>query len=258
MISEYDNYKPSETNADIDNAGVKAVITIAIIATAFVTSLLFARLCQYCRRKNLLPDDDESDISEHTRHVITSRLAVLQFKKSEMRKERRLAALRAFRKWLSKIRKKKKPTVDWENPENDSPTLECAKENGGFVHGTSDAVIVGDGSATPRMTRLPVFDKQPAKAEVHRTVLPQIVPNETSPAPRGRPISSKARVLPTKTVTTAEINTKSKPVGKTVQFNTASPNTTASSKPDVTSHTNGSVTKVVVNGDVQVSADTVT
>ncbi|WAR11556.1 hypothetical protein MAR_025736 [Mya arenaria] len=225
--SDSDNYESS--TSDLDNAGVKAVITLGIIIIAIGFSFLIAKVCKLCR-KNIVPEDDDSDVSENTRHVLNARLSVLKYKRREMSREKRAKALSFINRWISHVQNMKRRRGEKKVIGNgiklgDSANLEIkvAIENADAGKGIEDIVVKdGDTILTPRMARLPVFAKSTGDHvkthELPKPVHGQRVSQSSSPVPRGRPVSSKSRVLTNVTLTTVDVNNKPKVVAKTVHF----------------------------------------
>ncbi|XP_052234169.1 uncharacterized protein LOC127846709 isoform X2 [Dreissena polymorpha] len=218
--------------SDTNNSGVKTLVMVFIILGIIAFSLGLAKICQYCRKKNYLPEDDESVISEHTRDIIKSRLAVLHYKKREMRREKRANTIRGVASWLTFARKKKKQDDDDDEGDDEDHRVatqipienvqSLAKlENGsvgkdaGKANGNDDDEKDGAISST---ARLPIFTHS-----VSATKLPDATAKKTSetkdiPVQRGRPVSSRSRVMPNVTMTSVDAKSKPKLNVKSVHF----------------------------------------
>ena len=94
--------------SDLQSSGVKAVLTLGVLVIAAILSVIIAKLFQHCRKHNILFNDEESYISEHTRNIMRTRLSIIQFKHTLMKRARRKPKTREFFwRWVTQIRMRK-------------------------------------------------------------------------------------------------------------------------------------------------------
>ncbi|XP_045191418.2 uncharacterized protein LOC123548314 [Mercenaria mercenaria] len=217
-------------DSDLDNAGVKAVITLGVLAVVGILAVIIAKLVKFCVKKHYT-DIDENEIDENTRSLIRARLSVIQFKKREIKKARQERTLDVFTRWKELVKSRKKDresTLKSQRPEENSQVVitidkVTAKENGVLENGGSK--IIENGS--PRIPRFPFFTQSKTAGGA---IKPQLETSRNassnkvntlkaeSPVPRGRPVSSKQRTLPNVILTDVDINNTAKVHIKSVHF----------------------------------------
>lgn len=92
----------------MENAGIKAIITLGVLIVAAGFSFLLAKLVQYCKKKRIICDD-ESDISENTRDIIRSRLSIMKFRRPRINK---INTVGYVSRWLSSVKAKRSEQVE--------------------------------------------------------------------------------------------------------------------------------------------------
>lgn len=220
--------------SDLQNPGVKAVITLAVLAVIAILATITAKLVQYCVKNKY--SDDNDDISENTRDLIRARLSVIQFIKKDTKKPKKNKTVNIFRKWHEIVLRRKNDRVDalnFHRPEGVGKVVVSTAEKGeikvketgkGETQSKANGVVEQNDKTpleygTPRILRNPSFvqnistenaTKQESgaapksSAEIARMLPPRILPSnivKESPVPRGRPVSSKTRALPNVTLT---------------------------------------------------------
>ncbi|KAL4234072.1 hypothetical protein ACF0H5_005726 [Mactra antiquata] len=200
-------------SSDLDNPGVKAVITLGVLAFVGVVAVITAKIVRVCM-DDRYSDDSDSVMSENTRDLIRARLSVIQFKKKELKKEKRQKTLNAFKKWKEFVRVKKKVGASDICTKGDDCVVNIEKVNGvNGINGIKHNGTIGNKSTIDHKTensnlgptRLPSFT---AKTQPSTPRPPQnsqkLTPTSaemSSPVARGRPVSSKGRALPNVTQT---------------------------------------------------------
>lgn len=116
---------------DLENAGIKAIITLGVLIVAAGFSFLLAKLVQYCKKKRIICDD-ESDISENTRDIIRSRLSIMKFRRPRIKK---INTVGYVSRWISSVKAKRSEQVEnnmvsEKQPQNGIPmVVQSVKSN---------------------------------------------------------------------------------------------------------------------------------
>lgn len=196
--------------SDLDNSGVRAVLTLGIMVIAAIISVILAKLFQYFRKNRIMFDDDKSDISEHTRDLIRTRLSIIRFRMNTRKASKQSKVLEFLRRWMATVQEKKLQRE--ENTESDKVDAEvgtkngCTKQNG--VHNNeSDSVV--NGKSAQRISRLACFSRNNVAGdgskpvEITATELTTVDTNQNSVPKRDMPLSNSCtpRAVPNYKVT---------------------------------------------------------
>lgn len=256
---------------DLDNAGVKAVITLGVLAVVGILAFIIAKVVQYCVNKHYT-DDDGHEIDENTRALIRARLSVVQFKKREIKKAQKDRAMNIFTKWKELVKNRKKDreeALKHQRPQGngqvvitiDKTDASEVKENG--VLENEKGKIQENG--TPRIQRFPSFAQTKTAGEGVKPSLDPLRANALGktntvkpdiPVPRGRPVSSKHRNLPNVVVREGDVNNTTKITVKSVHFEDDTGKVSNINETNSTIFKPTSVTELKVKGSSNADSDT--
>ena len=193
---------------------MKILITFVVIAVALISAAIIAKLVDKFYEKRIVTDD-ASDISDNTRDLIRTRLAVIQFRKKELNKSKRPNIRSIFRRWSEKVRNRtkmrdgalqsKRPAGDPKAVVNEEHVIEEI-EAGTTLRSPRSPIFSGGSS--------PVFSRKLSKdmADGRKpTKLQTVTPTEVnSVVAKGRPVSSKPHILSSSPVNIKILSTEQK------------------------------------------------
>lgn len=200
-----------------NTVGLKVGISFAVVVGAFIIAVVTAKLVNMCLTRRTIADD-ASDVSENTRNLIRTRLALIQLRKKDLEKSQIANIGVFFRRWSEKVKNRKKKRQKLPKTAKLVLTVENITE-------------VKENKTSPRSVRLPIFSgpqndarksvkdiangRKPAKVENNSPAMGNPVPSISA---MDRPISSSPHILSSSPVDTSVLSSENKQTSKTVQI----------------------------------------